>query len=306
MNRLLYNPNWSMLKKLIALKAATAVPLTEYTITGNPVSFETNVAKPLTKMVIPFTPVQSGSGDPAPDNVRPITGWTGVTAYRTGVNVFDCEFETGSLDVNGQNKISDQNIRSKNYISVVPGEKYKIVYNAVNNQANMKLYQYNKNKEYVSYGWQNKTSYTIPNDVYFLRFYMDPSYSSGTDREIAFNYPNTDADYHAYSGTTIPVSFPAEVGTVYGGELDLLTGVLTVEWGNISSYDGETLPGLWISDRDVYSAGGTPATGAHVVYELATPVLYQLTPEQITTLIGTNTIWTDTNGTNEIKYLKEG
>ena len=84
--------------------------------------------------------------------------------------------------------------------------------------------------------------------------------------------------------------------TVYGGSLNLTTGLLTVTRGYISSYNGETLPGVWISDRDVYAAGTSPTTGAQVVYELATPLTYQLSPAQITTISGYNQISANSGG----------
>ena len=34
-----------------------------------------------------------------------------------------------------------------------------------------------------------------------------------------------------------------------------------------------------------------------LVYELATPITYQLAPTQVTTLLGTNNIWADTGDT---------
>lgn len=82
-------------------------------------------------------------------------------------------------------------------------------------------------------------------------------------------------------------------GTYYGGTLDVLSGVLTVEWENIDSYAGETLPGKWISDRDVYASGTTPTTGAQVAYELATPITVQLTAQDVETLTGINNVWSD-------------
>ncbi|MBR4703227.1 MAG: hypothetical protein IKO91_05225 [Oscillospiraceae bacterium] len=89
-------------------------------------------------------------------------------------------------------------------------------------------------------------------------------------------------------------SWEAEAGTVYGGTLDVNTGLLTVTRGQIASYAGETLPGDWISDRDVYAAGTSPSTGAQVVYELAEPITYQLTPTEVRTLYGENNLWADT------------
>lgn len=60
-----------------------------YTVTGNPVSFDTNLAKPLRGMVIPFSPIQEGTGDPSPSNVRSISGWDGLTAWRSGKNIYN-------------------------------------------------------------------------------------------------------------------------------------------------------------------------------------------------------------------------
>ena len=110
---------------------------------------------------------------------------------------------------------------------------------------------------------------------------------------------------NAQDGTTYSVSWQSQAGTVYGGNVDLVSGVLTVTHANIASYDGETLPSTWISDRDVYSVGGTPTTGAQVVYELATPLTYQLTPIQVNSLLGINKVWNDTNGETEVKYRRD-
>lgn len=105
-------------------------------------------------------------------------------------------------------------------------------------------------------------------------------------------------------GTTYTVSF-GSAGTVYGGTLDVVNGTLTVTHGQIASYAGETLPGAWISDRDVYAAGTTPTTGAQVVYELATPQTVTLTPTEVTLLLGTNNVWSDTGDTT-LTYKADG
>lgn len=41
----------------------------------------------------------------------------------------------------------------------------------------------------------------------------------------------------------------------------------------------------------------------NIVYELATPIIVQLTPKQIETLIGVNNVFHDCNGQTEVKYL---
>ena len=77
-------------------------------------------------------------------------------------------------------------------------------------------------------------------------------------------------------------------GTYYSGTLDVVSGELTVDSAFIASYNGETLPSTWISDRDVYAVGTTPTTGAEVCYKLATPQSIQLSPTMVKALVGEN------------------
>ena len=60
------------------------------TATSGLVSFTTNVIRPV-KVTCEFSPVQEGSGDPSPENVRPISGWTGCEIEQTGKNYFNIE-----------------------------------------------------------------------------------------------------------------------------------------------------------------------------------------------------------------------
>ena len=83
----LHGEEMTPVRKLLALKAlAGGAPLSEYTVTGNPVSFDTNVAKPMS-VVAAFSPVQVGTGDPSPDNVRPITGFSGAKIVHLDENL---------------------------------------------------------------------------------------------------------------------------------------------------------------------------------------------------------------------------
>ena len=117
-------------------------------------------------------------------------------------------------------------------------------------------------------------------------------------------FPN---DYYAYNaGETTCVSavngdpywkktsdWTSVAGTVYGGSLDVVTGVLTSTMANIASYNGETITEPWLSSMDAYVSGATPTTGAQVVYTLATPLTYQLTPQEVSALVGTNNVWSE-------------
>ena len=120
--------------------------------------------------------------------------------------------------------------------------------------------------------------------------------------QIQIEKGTTTTTYVKPNTTTYPVSWQDEAGTVYGGNLDLTSGVLTVTHGEIDSYNGESINEPWLSSKDVYTEGGTPTTGAQVVYPLTTPVIYQLTPTQIEALLGVNNIYNDTNGDTEVQY----
>ena len=71
-------------------------------------------------------------------------------------------------------------------------------------------------------------------------------------------------------------------------------GVILDQGGSIGTY-------MRISES-VYQAMGENDT-AEISYQLATPITYTLTPQQINTLIGTNNIWSDA-GDVTVTYTK--
>ena len=111
----------------------------------------------------------------------------------------------------------------------------------------------------------------------------------------------TATTFEPYNGVTTTISLPQ---TVYGGEVDVVNGVLTITDGYIASYNGETLPSTWISSMDVYAEGTSPTTGAEVCYELANPTTINLTPTLIKSLNGTNNLSVDSGDVIEGEYFK--
>lgn len=93
--------------------------------------------------------------------------------------------------------------------------------------------------------------------------------------------------------------------TVYGGSDNVETGVLSVEWAYIASYNGETITEPWISDRDEYVPNTTPSTGAEVAYKLATPTTTTLTAAQVNLIKGLNNVSTDADGIS-LTYFADG
>ena len=82
-------------------------------------SFDDGTVNPVHQLVVDIVPVQSGSGDPSPINIRPITGWTGANIYSSGADTsnptthpitFPPEAGTvygGTIDITGGKLISN-------------------------------------------------------------------------------------------------------------------------------------------------------------------------------------------------------
>ena len=100
-----------------------------------------------------------------------------------------------------------------------------------------------------------------PNKYY--PYYMTPfTATSSVSFKIGTTIDPEDA-------TTYTFNVPAAAGNLYGLEFDPIKGKLWKVTEHIASYNGETLPGRWLSDRDLYVEGATPQIGAEVVYRLA-------------------------------------
>ena len=161
-------------------------------------------------------------------NICPITGWTGAEVSRTGENVWDEQWELGSIsNTTGENQISSTRFRSKNFIGVVSGESYYLKHPAVS----LRVVYYKADKTFHSAlpTVTSSLAITIPANVCYMRFWQE---GTTYNNDISINYPSTDTAYHASHVVTKTYPFPTPPGTVYGGSLTVNkdgTGVLTVD-----------------------------------------------------------------------------
>lgn len=196
------------------------------TVTGNPIVISDGVKDTLLKKLqMTLAPKQSGSGTPSPSNIRPISGWDEVNTVVCGVTVWDEEWESGGINnTNGQNAGNANTIRAKNYISIRPNTAY-----FVKAPTNVRAYWYDLNRNYIStVSIGSASPFTTPDDAHYMRFIIGNSSNPVTtyNNDISINYPSTDHEYHAYQGHTYTTDLPQ---TVYGGTLDVVSGVLTVD-----------------------------------------------------------------------------
>lgn len=269
------------------------------TASGAIATFTDGADMPAKSVVVNIVPKQSGTGTPSPENVRPISGWESVDVNVTGVNVWDEELQGGYWDTSTGDFVVAGNWQGcKNYIPIDASKTYFMYGDAsVTGSYGARLF-YDKNKNYLGFqnGAKNTTFTPIANACY-MTFYISNNYIG---KEVSINYPSTDHDYHAYNGQTITKDLGQ---TVYGCEVDIVSGVLT-SYPFYPSYNGETLNGRWICDRAVYAEGTTPPTGSQVALVSGTGTTYTLTPTEIQTLLGENNVWAD-SGDVEVVYVRD-
>ena len=197
-------------------------------------------------------PVQAGSGDPSPDNIRPISGRTDATLTRCGVNIFPPgEEKTGTMngitfvsDGNGKYTLNGTSTGSAAFVinlvkPVRIPDAYVGYFHMLNSVAN---------GNFAVAFFENGTSITFSSATIINRIRsIDGEFGSllrGRTIDAVQLYVNgsgrvfdnftlapmllqtgTLTDYKPYTGDTYTADFGQ---TVYGGTMDWTTGVLTV------------------------------------------------------------------------------
>ena len=252
--------------------------------TGNPVQCYPVSGYPL-GCKVSWEPTQEGSGDPSPDNVRPIKGRDSARVERCGKNLWSL----GNVGFKQYKEISI------NY----PAGKYVLSFE-VETEATSDTIQVGR---YVDGKWVYSQARKNQQIIIFIsasvgisafRFYagLSPSFNvNATYKNIQLELGDDATTYAPYTGQTATLTLPH---TIYGGTVDAVTGEGQETWKLIDSYAGEDLPGKWISDRDVYASGTAPTTGAQLAYKLTEPISFTATGAQlISALSRVNTVLTD-------------
>ena len=284
-------------------KQITDQNYTHFTVEGNPAVCEDVLEGYPLELSASWEPKQEGSGTPSPDNVRPITGTKLVTLRESNanllnpadVNAFPIEAYGLKIEPIGENAIrirgaySESGQRSFGIASLnndlLSGRGLKIIGTVTSGTyLSHTLYGLRTRQEKVI-ALQTDAKSWVPGTA------VDMTIKIGVYAPEA-----VPAEYQLYKGEQSSLNLPH---TIYGGKIDPSTGKGQETWGYIASYAGETLPGEWISDRDEYTEGTAPATGAQVAYKLDTPVPFEATGGQkMPALAGTNIVITDADNLN--------
>jgi len=260
-------------------------------------------------------------------NICPISGRTEASVTRTGKNLFDFNsfkntapfIQRCSLAINSDGSVTATSTSTGSCWVGWNGDsgtlgssvwvikaKDKMCFSSGLSNLTWGVYELDENRNmlYSSRAFTDRV-YTKheQNSVYYaIRINIFEATSTGQTKTFypQIEYGESVTEFEPYTAETNTHQYSE---TIYGGVDDFVNGELSVEWGYIASYDEETLPGEWISDRDVYAPGTTPTTGAEVCYKLATPTTIETSAEEITTVSGTNII-SGTEPISECQYTE--
>ena len=160
------------------------------------------------------------------------------------------------------------------------------------------------NAAYVRMSW-NEGDYNMQVTVGAPQGYY-PYYITPFDSISSMNFYVSPDDTVA-NGTSYSINVPVAAGTQYGFDFNPILGKIYVTTGHIASYNGETLPGVWWSDRDIYAEGATPSTGAEVIYRLDEEDIeeYNFTPVTIPLYYHNDYFWIEDGVITSLTYYAE-
>ena len=234
---------------------------------GNPATFADGYAANVKALSVTITPTQSGSGDPSPDNIRPISGVTSVSVTRTGRNLLpQTVTETATINASesgnviytplgagrwkaarGNSSTGYAQLMFANKIPIenttlLAGQSYYLtgIPSNVTGGTRITALAYASDGKTVLSGANysdpaTPAAFAIPQNTAFVSAYF--SYSATQQGEVVFSpmlrsLSDTDTTYEAYQEQSVTVSLVDSNNplTVYGGTLNVTTGELTVTW----------------------------------------------------------------------------
>ena len=330
------------------------------TASGAIATFESEYALPLRDCTIAINAVQE-SGTPTPSSPKAISGFTGANIKVAG-NLLN-----GNKYQLGEKVVLLGELASNTYSTYLVKGTYTLSFKRPTN-LNFRVDITDSNAtqtNIVPVGLSTSATFTITKSGYYkFGTWISTSMLTTDITDIMLTGGSEVQPYTPYTTpTTTAITWQTEAGTVYGGSLDVTSGVLTVTHGYIDMgsliwntvgmgggrtgfkstisdielapaatvvfngkcecyaslngndvYLGNTGIATWganthdiaVYDPDRESLSGadfkTAVTGSDLVYNLQTPETYQLTPTQISAIVGTNNVFTDTNGDTTLEY----
>jgi len=224
-------------------------------------SFSTDLKAPIVDLKAHFAPVQEGTGDPGPTNIRPIYGRCSLGIFHTNDNLIDytslpCfdaanaqhSFNEDTLTVSVKTAGSAYNVYYQTSLRwIIPenlrGKTVRFVCGGIVNSNSthhgVMIGEFRKKDgtliaDPTMFNESDNTlsrSYTIPADAVYAVFIFRMNQSTSVTfsdgdyirfNGVGINYDSSDTEYHKYRGQYIPVLFPSIGNILNIGLTDLI------------------------------------------------------------------------------------
>lgn len=194
-----------------------------HTVSGAMASFKSADKTNIESLKVYFNPIQEGTGDPSPSNVREISGWNNIQVIQSGKNLYNPEelirCDGYYLNDNGVETVSGNGTSGymKNLIKISPNTHYNINgYFTTQSSNAIRIYQFDKDKKWISRqtwglgstGNRSYIRYISPSNCYYiaLQYILEQTDLSSIEITPTQEY---EPSYEPYNGQTIPITFPA-------------------------------------------------------------------------------------------------
>lgn len=217
-----------------AIQAGGATALAAFAtdiVSGDVVSFPDGAdGIPVKAFTGSILPAQSGSGDPAPDNVRPISGWTEANITRAGRNLFN-PHPNHNVSAQGEYIAAGAQYWATDYIPIGNTKTVVVSVADLGGMTNGSIVRVayasdgtvtSTNIGYFDH-YTNPWTFTLADNVVGLRFrgYRQGGASPITGAKIQVEVGGSASTYEPYTADTILLDFGQ---TVYAGTLTALGG----------------------------------------------------------------------------------
>lgn len=273
--------------------------------TGNPIIITDAANANAEELSMTIEPIQSGSGDPSPTNVRPISGISEAVATRTGKNLIDeSALIAAVLDPTTGQPSASTDVKITPMISIKSSATY--------------LFAHQNAEPFHIFAYAADGTFIERTDIY----YDDAVVTTGATWAYVRIQGAGSAWIYADPVLMQTVDITIQLGqTVYGGSVNFKTGEVTVTHvfvsGTISSlinlpyvpkyqqgdgrnknlcdkliyrYDLNSDPHFFFENNRLVTRAVDGSMEIQLCYEIATPTTLTLTPAELELLKGNNTI----------------
>ena len=243
------------------------------TVSGDIVTFVAKNNTVIKSLVVSLEPIQEGTGDPSPTNVRPISGWDEVNVEQRGKNLLDTALTTQTVNGTTFKRNADGSItisgtpsaqtRVYLYSGAYWDGKFQGVFSCGTMPSGTRIFT-QKTARTVTYPTISPSN-TLSSGAEYKNMLLEVNTSySGTAFTI---YPQlelgtTPTAYEPYQGETHSIPFKDSEDnpiTVYGGEVDVVSGEGESTFG-LKTFVGDQCEG-WVAYP---SYNGFLATGINM------------------------------------------